>query len=118
MRELADDQVVLVVARDREDELRRARDPGQLEHVQLGRVAEQHLVLELLLQLLEAVRPLLDERHLVSHPEQRARDVRAHLAAAGDDRVHQRLAPGADARRRAREMAVFVGQTVCIPRAA
>ena len=64
-RELADDQVVLVVAGQRRHDVRRPRDPGALEHEDLGRVAEQRLVLELLLEPLEAVAPLLDQRHLV-----------------------------------------------------
>ncbi len=91
--------------------------------MQLGRVAEQHLVLELVLELVEAVRALLDQRHLVPHREQRARDVGADLAAAGDDRVHQALASCAcfDSLRTAAlsaEIAVCVGQIVRIPRAA
>ena len=49
---------------------------------------------ELGLELLEAVAALLDQRHLVAHREQRARDVRADLAAAGDDRrTSARLTP-------------------------
>ncbi len=118
-RHLADDQVVLVVAGHGEQDLRRPRDPGPLEHVQLRGVAEQHLVLELVLQLVEAVRALLDQRHLVPHREQRARDVRAHLAAARDDRVHQ--ARTAASRRTvsvSAEIAVCVGQIVRRPRAA
>ena len=38
--DLADDHVVLVVAGDRDDEVRRARDAGPLEHEDLGRVAD------------------------------------------------------------------------------
>ena len=41
--------------------------PGALEHVDLGRVALEHDRAELGLELLEAVAPLLDERHLVPH---------------------------------------------------
>ena len=51
--------------------------PGALEHVQLGRVAALHLVLELVLEALEAVAALLDQRHLVAEAQERARDVRA-----------------------------------------
>ena len=54
-RELANDQVVLVVPRQRSDDIGRAGDPGPLEHVDLGRVAEQDVVLELLLEPLEAI---------------------------------------------------------------
>ena len=98
------------------------RDTGALEHVQLGRVAEQHLVLELVLQLLEAVRALLDQRHLVPHGEQGACDVGADLAAAGDDRVHQLCSSAAGIALRtaapSAEIAVWVGQIVRRPRAA
>ena len=121
-RELADDQVVLVVARHGEDELGRPRDPGQLEDVQLGRVAVQDLVLELVLELVEPRRALLDQRHLVPGPQQRAGDVRADLAASGDDGVHARYPAATAAALRTRcsssEIAVWVGQTVSIPRAA
>ena len=80
-------------------------------------------MLELVLELLEAVRTLLDQRHLVPHREQRASDVGADLAAAGDDRVHQALASsgaGASLRTAAAsdEMAVCVGQIVRMPLAA
>ena len=63
--------------------------PARLEDEELGRVAALHLVLELVLELLEAVAPLLDQRHLVPEAKERARHVRADLAAAGDDDVHQ-----------------------------
>ena len=88
-RELADDDVVLVVARHRDDDARRPLDPGALEHDELGRVAVDDLVLELVLEPLEAVAPLLDQRHLVPAAEQAAREVRADLAAACDQDVHQ-----------------------------
>ena len=65
LRELADDHVVLVVARQREHDVGRPRDAGALEHEELGRVAALHLVLELVLEPLEAVAALLDQRHLV-----------------------------------------------------
>ena len=74
--ELADDDVVLVVAGDREHEVGRPLDAGALEHEELGRVAVLHLVLELLLEPLEAVAALLDQRHLVAH----ASSVRARFA--------------------------------------
>src|SRR5439155_917033 len=71
--------------------VRRPRDPGLLEHEQLGRVPELDLVLELLLQHLEAIGALLDHRHLVPLADQAARQVGADLAAAGDDQVHAHL---------------------------
>src|SRR5438874_694189 len=50
------------------DEVRRPRDPRPLEHVQLRRVPVLDLVLELRLELLEAIPPLLDQGHLVPEP--------------------------------------------------
>ena len=47
-RDLADEDVVLVVAGDRDDEVG-ALDPGPLEDPHLGRVAVLHRVLEFLL---------------------------------------------------------------------
>ena len=54
-RDLADDEVVLVVAGDREQEVGRPRDAGALERVDLRRVAEQAPVPELRLEPLEPV---------------------------------------------------------------
>ena len=51
-------------------------------------------VLELVLELLEPVAALLDQRHLVAGAEQAAREVRADLPAACDQDVHQAPAPG------------------------
>ena len=81
---------------------------------------------ELRLELLEAVAPLLDQRHLVAHPDERARDVRADLPAARDDRVHQPAYPalptGLASQARTTSVsvaiAVCVGQTVRSPRSA
>ncbi len=42
LRDLRDDEVVLVVARHREQELGRTCDSGALEHCDLGRVAADH----------------------------------------------------------------------------
>ena len=125
-RHLADDHVVLVVSRDGDDEVRRPRDPGPLEHEDLGRVADDRGVLELLLEVGEAVAPLLDDRHLVADPAQRARDVRADLAAAGDEDEHQDAAAGARSGLTAHDftasdstsIAVDVGDTVRRPRVA
>ena len=69
-------------------EVGRPRDAGALEHEQLGRVAADHLVLELRLELVEPVRLLLDQRHLVAGAQQRPGQVRADLAAACDQDVH------------------------------
>ena len=121
LRELADHHVVLVVAGEREHDVRRPRDAGALEHEELGRVAALHLMLELLLEPLEAIAALLDQRHLVAEADERPRDVGADLAAAGDDHVHQAGTCGtAQARTASPSMsiAVFVGQTVRRPRAA
>ena len=90
--------------------------------MQLRGVAALDLVLELVLEPLEAVALLLDERHLVAEAEKRAGDVRADLAAAGDDRVHQPVTlAGGMAQLRTASMsvsiAVFVGHTTRSPRA-
>ena len=88
-RELADDQVVLVVAGERRDDVGRAGDPGPLEHVDLGRVSQDHMVLELLLQPLEPVAALLDQRHLVAAVlDEHAGEVRADLPTACDQEIH------------------------------
>ena len=127
-RDLADDHVVLVVAREREHNVGRPRDSRPLEHEELGRVASLHLVLELVLELLEAVTPLLDQRHLVAEAEERAHDVRADLAAAGDDDIHQPGTSSAAGRAigiahvradsSSLSIATLVGQTVSSPRSA
>ena len=118
-RELADDDVVLVVAGRGDEQVGRALDAGALEHEELGRVAADHLVLELGLELVEPVRPLLDQRHLVAGAQQRAREVRADLAAACDQDVHQ---TGASSALRTAltsvSIAADVGQTIRIPRVA
>ena len=88
LRDLRDDQVVLVVACESEHEVRRALDPGLLEHEQLGGVPVHRLVLELGLEPLVAVAVLLDDRCLMAVPQERAHDVRARLAAACDQDVH------------------------------
>ena len=46
-------------------------------------------MLELLLELLEAITALLDQRRLVPHHDQAAREVRADLSSACDQEVHQ-----------------------------
>src|SRR5205085_6779578 len=122
-RELADDQVVLVVTRQRRDHVGWARDAGALEDEDLRRVTEQDLVLELLLEPLEAVAPLLHERHLVlAVREEHAREVRADLAAAGDQDVHQAFVVSAGRISHARtassrtSIAIDVGETIRSPR--
>ena len=100
--DLRDDDVVLVVPGDGEHDLRRPRDPGPLEDVDLGRVAEQRHRPELGLELLEPVASLLDERHLVPHPQERAGHVRSDLASPCDDRVHVVLPARPDGARLAR----------------
>jgi hypothetical protein len=88
--QLRDDQIVLVVTGEGGDHVGRPRDAGPLEHVDLGRVAEHHLMLELVLEPLETVTPLLDQRHLVlAVCEKDARKVGADLAASRDEDVHQ-----------------------------
>src|SRR5215217_4832807 len=71
---LANQQVVLVVARDGHDEVG-ALDPGPLEHPQLGGVAVLDGVLELLLDGQVAAAVLLEHGDLVALLEQLARQV-------------------------------------------
>ena len=89
----------------------------------LGGVARERDRAELGLELLEPLAPLLDEGHLVPHPQERPRDARADLPPAGDDRVHQASVPtGLGSHERATSVsvaiAVWVGQTVRRPRSA
>ena len=59
LRDLADDDVVLVVAGDRHHQVGPLH-PGPLQHEQLGRIARTHDVLELLLEQPVAVAIALD----------------------------------------------------------
>ena len=83
---LADQEVVLVVAGDRDHEVG-ALDARALEHPQLGGVAVLDGVLELLLDGQVAAAVLLDAGDLVPLLQQLAREVPADLAGAGDDDV-------------------------------
>src|SRR3954454_11075314 len=87
LRHLADEDVVLVVARDGDDEVG-ALDPRALEHPELGRVAVLDRVLELLLDGQVALARALDEGDLVLLGDELAGEVPADLAGAGDDHVH------------------------------
>ena len=121
LRDLGDDEVVLVVARHSEEQLGRTCDACAFEDGDLRRVSPDHHRAELLLEPREAIGTLLDHRHLVSEVDERARDVRAHLSPTGDDDVHQASDSfGADARTvsSSPEIAVWVGQTMLIPRSA
>ena len=84
---LADQDVVLVVAGDRDHQVG-ALDARALEHPQLGRVAVLDGVLELLLDDAVARVVGLDQRHLAVLGDQLAREVPPDLAGAGDDHVH------------------------------
>ena len=86
---LADEDVVLVVAGDRDDQVG-ALDAGALEDPQLGGVAVLDGVLELLLDHAEAAMVGLDERYLALLGDELAGEVPAHLARPGDDHVHRR----------------------------
>jgi hypothetical protein len=101
----------------------RPRDAGALEHEDLRRVADQHLVLELVLEPLEAVVPLLDQRHLVLPlGEQHAGEIGADLPSTSDEDVHQLGAGSLGRTSQARtessrtSIATEVGQTVRRPR--
>src|SRR5262249_18827502 len=89
LRDLGDDEIVLVVARDGEHELRGGADPGPPGDGDLRPVPTDAHRPELLLEPREAVRPLLDQRDLVSEVEQGPRHVRAHLPPTRDHDVHQ-----------------------------
>ena len=116
-RDLADDDVVLVVARDRDDQLG-ALDAAALEHHQLGRVAVLRDVLELLLEQPVAVGALLDDRDLVPHLQQLVREVAPDLAAAGDEDVHQIAAECERTVSESTSIAPLVGHTVRMPSSA
>ncbi len=120
--DLADDDVVLVVPGHRNDDVGRPLDAGPLEDEQLGGVSDLNPVLELGLEPLEAVAPLLDESDLVAETEEGACDIRPHLAPAGDQDIHQRVVArsGRGSQERAAsmstDMALEVGQTMRRPR--
>src|SRR5204863_2413981 len=86
--DLADEDVVLVIARDGHDEVR-ALDPGPLVHPRLRAVAVLDGVLELLLDAQVGAAVLLDERDLLPVADELAGEVEPDLAAADDDHVHQ-----------------------------
>ena len=122
LRDLAHDHVVLVVAGHRDHEVG-ALDAGPLEHEELGGVAVADDVLEPLLEPGVALAVVLEQRHLVAHLEQRARKVRAHLAATRDQDVHAALPPRLYAARpgfsqmawKAVSITAEVAHTVCRP---
>src|SRR5439155_15592575 len=120
-RELADDDVVLVIARCGHDEVGWTLHAGLLQHEELGRITVQDLMLELLLELRVAVAALLDQRHLVPEPDEAAREVRADLPTACHEHVHQPATSraGTSQARPASvrtSIAVEVGYTVRSPR--
>src|SRR5204862_5379006 len=111
--DLADEDVVLVVAGDGHDEMR-ALDARPLEHPQLGAVAVLHGMLELLLDAQVGGAVGLDERDLLPVADQLAREVQPDLAAADDDDVHQDAAISAMASWNI-AMPSFTAQIVCRP---
>jgi hypothetical protein len=113
--ELADDDVVLVVAGDRDDDVRRPAEAGPLEDEDLGRVAVDRAVLELLLEALVARLLLLDEDELVAEREQRPGDADPDLPSSHDDDEHQ-LPPAESTLWLSSAIAVFVGETTSKPR--
>jgi hypothetical protein len=86
-RDLGDEDVVLVVARDGDDQLG-ALDAAALEHPELGAVAVQGAVLELLLDNRVALLVRLDHRDLVALVDELASEIPADLARAHDQHVH------------------------------
>ena len=116
-RDLADDDVVLVVPRHGHDELG-ALDAAALQHGKLGRVAVLRDVLELLLQQPVAGGRLLDHGHLVPHLDQLVREVATDLAAARDEDVHQIAAVCESTVSESTSIAPEVGHTVRMPSSA
>ena len=86
-RHLADQHVVLVVAGDRDHHVG-TLDSGSLEHPQLGGVAVDDVVLELLLDRQVAASVRLDHRHLMVLFEKLAGQVPTDLPRSDDDDVH------------------------------
>ncbi len=114
--ELGDDHVVLVVAGHRDDDVGRAGDAGRLKHVELGAVAVDDAVAELVLEHV-GPRPLgLDHGHLVRLGDERACEVGAHLPAADDDREHHVAARALRAQRVRPSIAIFTGEITSKPR--
>ena len=89
-RDLADQDVVLVVARHGDHHVG-ALDPAAVEHPELGAVAVLDGVLELVLDGGVARRVGLDDGQLVALADQLAREVPPHLARSDDQYVHARL---------------------------
>ena len=87
LRDLTDEHVVLVIARDGDHEVS-PLDAGPLEHPQLSRVAILDGVLELLLEQEVALPAALDQSHLMTLRDQLAPEVSADLAGADDDHIH------------------------------
>ena len=114
-RKLADDDVVLVVAGEGDDDVRRPAEAGLLEDEDLGRVAVDRAVLELLLEPLLARLLLLDEHELVAERKQRPGDAHPDLPSTHDDDEHQ-LAPADSTLWVSSAIAVFVGETTSKPR--
>ncbi len=113
-RHLADEDVVLVVAGDRDHEVG-ALDAGALEHPQLAGVAVLHGVLELLLDHQVAAAVVLQQGHLVALVDQLPCQVPADLPGPGDDHVHERLLMSRPRPPPACSIATAVGQIVWRP---
>ena len=118
LRELADHDVVLIVARDRHDDVGWTPDPGVLQYVQLGSVAVEGSILELDFERLVAPLVLLDEDDLVVQPTERSGDVRADLSTADDQDEHQALGCSPSTTLVSSSIAVRVGDTIANPRPA
>jgi hypothetical protein len=92
LRHLADDDVVLVVAGDRDHQIG-ALDSRPLQHPELCGVTVLDDVLEFLLDNLVATMVGLEQGHLLVVGQQLAREVPTHLAGSDDDHVHGPLSP-------------------------
>src|SRR5262249_33701662 len=87
LRDLADNEVILVVARDRHHNVGAIRTSVGLHRRFIG-VAAQHDVAKLVRDHLAASGTSLDHENLVALADQLAGQVKADLPAAPDDDVH------------------------------
>ncbi len=85
--DLADHQIVVVVARHRDHQIR-ALSADLIHRARLAGVTTKHRGSQILLQAFEAHRILLQQQHLMSLLDQTLRQVIADLAAASNDDIH------------------------------
>src|SRR5690606_15461877 len=94
--DLRRDHVDLVVERDSDDHVAVTR-AGLLEDVRVGAVADVGAGIERVVDLLDEVRPQVDERDVVAFGGEPLGNAEADLAGAADEYLHGERSPGADA---------------------